>query len=35
MNVEELVLSYFPELTEIQKEKFALLEGLYREWNEK
>ena len=35
MNVEELVLSYFPELTEIQKEKFALLEGLYWEWNEK
>lgn len=35
MNVEELVLSYFPELTETQKEKFALLEGLYREWNEK
>lgn len=35
MNVEELVLSYFPELTEIQKERFALLEGLYREWNEK
>lgn len=35
MNVEELVLSYFPELTEIQREKFALLEGLYREWNEK
>lgn len=35
MNVEELVLSYFPELTEIQKEKFASLEGLYREWNEK
>lgn len=35
MNVEELVLSYFSELTEIQREKFALLEGLYREWNEK
>ena len=35
MNVEELVLSYFPELTGIQRERFALLEGLYREWNEK
>ena len=35
MKLEDLVLSYFPELTEIQKEKFALLEGLYREWNEK
>ena len=35
MDVEGLVLSYFPELTEIQKEKFALLERLYREWNEK
>lgn len=35
MNVEELVLSYFPDLTESQREKFALLEGLYREWNEK
>lgn len=35
MKVEELVLSYFPELDEVQKEKFALLEGLYREWNEK
>ena len=35
MNVEELVLSYFPELTGIQREGFALLEGLYREWNEK
>lgn len=35
MNVEELVLSYFPELTEVQKERFAALESLYREWNEK
>lgn len=35
MNVEELVLSYFPELTEVQQERFALLENLYREWNEK
>lgn len=35
MNVEELVLSYFPELTKVQQERFALLENLYREWNEK
>lgn len=35
MNVEEIVLSYFPDLSERQKEKFALLEGLYRDWNEK
>lgn len=35
MNVEELVMSYFPGLTEVQQERFALLENLYREWNEK
>lgn len=31
----DLVASYFPELTAVQKEKFSRLEGLYREWNEK
>lgn len=35
MNVEEIVMSYFPDLSEGQRDKFALLEGLYREWNEK
>lgn len=35
MKVDELVMSYFPELTAEQREKFALLESLYREWNEK
>lgn len=31
----ELILKYFPDLTEQQKQQFALLEPLYREWNEK
>ena len=31
----ELILQYFPELTDLQKEQFAQLEHLYREWNEK
>lgn len=35
MKVDELVMSYFPELTAEQREKFAMLESLYREWNEK
>lgn len=26
---------YFPDLTPLQKERFALLDALYREWNEK
>jgi len=30
-----LVLKYFPDLTETQKEQFAGLETLYHEWNEK
>lgn len=29
----ELVLTYFPELTDKQKEQFAQLEGIYNEWN--
>ena len=31
----ELILKYFPNLTEIQKEQFRKLETLYNEWNEK
>ena len=29
------ILKYFPELTEKQKEKFAALDELYRDWNSK
>lgn len=35
MSVPELVCSYFPDLTEVQKEQFTSIESLYREWNEK
>lgn len=31
----QLILKYFPDLTDIQKDQFDNLEGLYREWNEK
>lgn len=31
----DIILKYFPNLTETQKEQIALLEGLYTEWNEK
>lgn len=31
----EIILNYFPELTELQKEQFEKLEPLYKEWNEK
>lgn len=31
----ELILKYFPNITVIQKEQFAKLEDLYKEWNEK
>jgi len=31
----DLVVKYFPELSEEQKTKFAQLESLYLEWNEK
>ena len=27
------ILKYFPELTTVQKEQFAQLENLYKEWN--
>lgn len=30
-----LLLKYFPDLTEKQKEQFSKLESLYNEWNEK
>ena len=30
-----LILKYFPELSDLQKEQFANLETVYREWNEK
>lgn len=29
----ELVLKYFPDLTDKQKEQFSQLEGIYNEWN--
>ncbi|MDX1446068.1 16S rRNA (guanine(527)-N(7))-methyltransferase RsmG [Lishizhenia sp.] len=35
MNNEQLILSYFPELTQKQIEQFAALGDLYQEWNEK
>ena len=31
----ELIYSYFPGLTERQREQFAALDGLYRDWNAK
>jgi len=31
----EIILKYFPDLTETQKEQFAQLKPLYTEWNEK
>lgn len=35
MSVAEIVMSYFPDLSEGQIKKFGLLEELYREWNAK
>lgn len=35
MDSLDLIMSYFPGLSEEQKEKFSRLEDLYREWNEK
>ena len=29
----EVILKYFPNLSEIQKEQFSKLQGLYEEWN--
>ncbi|MDW7691603.1 16S rRNA (guanine(527)-N(7))-methyltransferase RsmG [Flammeovirgaceae bacterium SG7u.111] len=31
----EIIEKYFPELSEEQKKQFALLDGLYRDWNQK
>ena len=31
----DLILKYFPNLTDEQKERFAALDGLYRDWNAK
>ena len=31
----DIILKYFPELTQEQKEQFAALDALYHEWNEK
>ena len=31
----ELLLKYFPDITERQREQFAALEGLYADWNAK
>ena len=29
----EIILKYFPNLSEIQKEQFSKLQGLYEKWN--
>lgn len=31
----ELLLKYFPDITELQRERFAALEALYADWNAK
>ena len=31
----DLILKYFPDLTEEQRQQFSSLGGLYREWNDK
>jgi len=31
----DLILKYFPEISEEQIRQFSMLDGLYREWNEK
>ena len=31
----EIILKYFPDLTDIQKNQFQKLENLYKDWNEK
>ena len=35
MEALETLLTYFPDLTDEQKSRFARLEDLYRDWNEK
>ena len=32
---EEIIFKYFPNLTKMQQKQFALLEDLYKDWNEK
>ena len=29
----EIILKYFPNLSEVQKEQFSKLQGLYEQWN--
>jgi len=31
----ELILKYFPDLTDVQRDKFSRLEALYQDWNSK
>lgn len=31
----ELITKYFPSLTDVQKQQFAMLDSLYRDWNSK
>ena len=31
----ELILKYFPDLTDVQRDKFSRLEALYQDWNAK
>lgn len=31
----DIILKYFPNITELQKEQFAMLEALYHDWNSK
>jgi len=31
----ELILKYFPELSDVQKQQFEALQGLYEDWNSK
>ncbi len=35
LNDMQLILHYFPDLSDQQKEQFAALKDLYKEWNEK
>lgn len=35
MQTAQLIFSYFPELTDIQREQFSSLFSLYKDWNEK
>jgi len=35
MQGPELIFTYFPDLTELQKKQFEQLAALYKEWNEK